>query len=88
MRELLFWVLCCGLLLFLTWSDAPELGADVVTYCEAERARCYKFNPAQTGERTHVYAKFMNRNPAVQGYKADASGRYDPVRAVRSLFGP
>lgn len=87
MRELLFWVLCGMLAIFLTGSDAAGLGDDVVTYCEQERARCYKFNPAETGETTQVYAKFMNLNPSVRGHKADPSDRYDPVSALRALTG-
>lgn len=87
MRELLFWGLSGIILILLTWSNAPELDADVITYCERERARCYKFNPGKTGERTQVYAKFMNRNPSVRGHKVDPSDRYDPVQALRTLTG-
>lgn len=87
MRELLFWALSGCILILLTWSHAPELGADVVTYCEQERARCYKFDPNETGERTQVYAKFMNLNPSVRGHRTNQGERYDPIRALRALTG-
>lgn len=88
MRELMFWGLCVFLLLFLTWSDATALGDGVITYCDSERGRCYKFRPDRTDDERPVYAKFMNLNPSVHGYQTDGSERYDPVRALQSLVRP